>query len=122
MKTYKVTITKTVEVDDIKNGCDPDSFRDLGEFYTFKSSSLELCIERVKRAVDLEKCEEFEGRLDFQTLETDDGSHPSVECYEAWKKGEIKRFNTQMWLATYSVYLESVETTELNANILKGVK
>jgi len=122
MKSYKVTITKTIEVDDYNDGCLPDTFRDLGVFYTFQSSDLELTVERIKRHVDLDKCEEFENRLEFSTLETDNGEHPSVDCYEAWKKGDIKRFNTQMWLATYSVYLESIETTELNANILKGVK
>lgn len=124
-KFYSVYIWKTIEQDDFKDGCIPDTFQQIGEVFKFQSSDLALVTARVREFIDLKDCNVFENKLEVSRLETDSGDEPSAACLDAWKRGprSLKVFNTKIWNASYTVHLETVETTEICAGqLLDGGK
>jgi hypothetical protein len=126
-KIYRATITKSIEQDEFNEGCIPKTYQDLGEVYILKSKDLNLVTEKVQeflKLYDLKFHEIYDNKLEVSRLETDDGDAPSQHCVDAWKKGpkELKKFSTKMWNASYTVILETVETTEINAGQLLDKK
>lgn len=66
---------------------------------------------------ELEHAESYENKLEYSTLETADGSLPNEHQLSLFKQGNIK-----LWLVSYSLFLKSVEVTELDAADLKERK
>ena len=117
MKQYKVEVSKLTELDNYETGCDGKP-TDHGVVFKFKSSDLDLVKDRLQQYTNIElaKCEPYETRLEYSTLELDDGSLPNEHQLSLFQKGKIK-----LWLASYSIYLSEVIKNELNADLLKGV-
>jgi hypothetical protein len=95
---------KFTEVDNYKDGCDPNTTQHQSGNDSFKGSTVQEVINKCMSfcgvteldACLLDSCEEY-GRLDIQTLETDDGITAYDRSIKLWKQGKL-----QLWACTYS--------------------
>lgn len=113
---YRVTVTKTVEQDVFEDGCQDGTFLDMGEVYSFKSSDLDLVKQRLlyNFHLDIKDADEHENRLEISQMEDATGSKANASQIESWKTGRLALF-----CATYSIYLEKIEVTEMDAKLLQ---
>jgi hypothetical protein len=108
--TYETGIgLKHVEQDIFNDGCQPDTAITFEANEAFVANSIEVLINEIKTQFDvtdesllLDSCEE-KGRIDVQTLETDDGIKASDRDIDSWKKGEKR-----LWMCTYSYNVQKV--------------
>lgn len=115
---YRVEVLKYIERDDFENGCiDDPSNAHFGTVFKFQSSDLSLVRSRLESFISLEGAEEFEGKLETQRLEDGNGDEANAHQIEAWKAGRLP-----LWCASYSIYLEQVETKELSAALLLAAR
>lgn len=115
---YQLTIVdKTATVDDYNDG-------EIGEsnnFYIGEKFTGETIKEVIEKACDFiggeyegaEQCWQAEidaedGRIDFQTLETDSGEQPGKAEISAWKRGKH-----QLWACYYVGFVEKLAPVNL---------
>jgi hypothetical protein len=117
---YKVTIMKSTEIDHYTNGCDPETYRECGIYYEFRSFDLELVKRRVENnaCLDLSTAEinEDTNCLELSRHEDDSGIEVNESYLQSWKKNTP---GVKIYLATYVIKLDNIQILELNANILK---
>lgn len=107
MKTQiKVSVYKSVELDDYEKGCLLEGGSDFGCIETFKTDSMNEALKIIKSYG--EPCI-FDDRLDVQKMENSDGYEPMEYQVEEWKKG-----NRKLYLARYSFYFSEITTKPLS--------
>lgn len=108
--TYKITnFLKHAEKDDYIEGCDPATSRVDTLFYKFEAENkLELINKLMeyfgvdRKAIKLDACEEA-GRIDIQLMEDRNCFRADEAALNIWRRGKL-----ELWLVTYSGYLERV--------------
>lgn len=111
---YEITVTKMIQKDNYRNGCDPDSIRDMGVVNTHKVQSLDEVATILKDYAPGEPSI-YEDRLEIPVQENDEGLEPTDAEKAAFEKGEI-----DLWVADYSFTIEKVERTPLgNQDLVK---
>ena len=105
---------KFVELDNYKDGCDPDSSSSSFVSLSFEAETVEALIKQAaeffnvtKDGIDRNACDE-PGRVDFCLTETEDTSVPSRQEIKDWKNGK-----TDLYYCVYSGIVEKVETVEI---------
>lgn len=115
---FKAEITKTVELDNYENGCDPDTFQDHGVVDSIQGLSIKDVQFCINKQWDLSKFEQVEideedTRLEFRCREDAEGNEATVSQIEAWKRGEI-----HLWDATYTIFFSQVTYLNINPTVL----
>jgi hypothetical protein len=110
----KVTVIKSIELDKYNEGCDPDTFMDLGTISEFHAVDL----DGITRELGLrrEYLYFFDGRIEFSRHETDLGDIPTELQTELWKRGLLDLYH-----ANYSCYLTKEIAIDTNIfNLSEG--
>lgn len=109
---YQAQICKMIEEDNYENGC-VGKAQDFGVFATVESPTLSKLIGEIECYVRLDGAEEFEGRIETQQTENDRGELAGLSELALWKENKIR-----LWCASYSIYIQKVEITDLEPSLL----
>lgn len=113
MKKYRVYVHKYVDKDSFENGCTGEG-QDSGQILDFKSASLDQIKKEIESlGIEMKDCEEYEERLETSRMENDAGETPTDLEMTLWKSGKI-----DLWCASFSIYLDEITETPVNASIL----
>jgi len=114
-----VNVYKTIELDNYKNGCNPETTQDFGEIDSFTCSKQDL-FKDIEKHLGFVKSniEPFENRLETSQLENVNGNIPTDHQLEKFKRNELELYH-----AGYSIYVSEVRTKNINdmENYIKGL-
>lgn len=97
-----------------KEGCIPETGKNIPYDYTFKAKSLKELIAKIKDYFEVDKgdielnaCGEM-GRMDIWRIENTLGDIPTEREYQEWKNGK-----RDLWYAVYVLYVDWVQEMEV---------
>jgi hypothetical protein len=109
---------KHSEEDSYKDGCLPKTGQAYSVDVDFAADTIDGLVEKVDGYLgtgsgDHEKgvCDE-PSRIDWQTMEDDDGTQATPEQLKLWKLGKIR-----LWACTYSGIVEQVTPVDLTKKL-----
>jgi len=105
MKNLEISVTKMVQKDNHKEGCDPKSCQDMGEIANYRGQGIEDVL-KIADFFATGKPNIYDDRLEIAIQENVKGESPTQEEKLAFEKGEI-----DLYVADYSFYITKVERT-----------
>lgn len=108
---YIAEINYTMEEDDFKNGCLPETYRDHGIVQKVSSVTKQGLLDKIKSFTCTDNIERFNERLIAHTTVNANSYIPSNYEIEQWKKGKVKLYN-----ANYDIYVSIQHTEEVSVN------
>lgn len=111
-RKIQVLVTKMVEMDDFKNGCDSTTCQDFGIIEKIEAETLLEALEKIKSSYGTPM--HFDDRLELQILENADGEIASSSEMQKFEAGEIN-----LWAASYSFYFSEITIEKIQGETLR---